>query len=203
MTTKIYMRDLPSNLDLGKEIAVDTETMGLKFNRDRLCLIQIADKNGNVHILQIEKNQTQAPNLTRFLEDRNILKIFHFARFDVGTLYRSLNVMTQSIYCTKIASKIARTYSQNHGLKALVKEALEIDISKEQQSSYWGKEKLSEDQIVYAAADVIYLHRLRNHLNKILLREERFEIFERTCEFLPTRCKLDCSGWEDQDIFSH
>ena len=117
------------------------------------------------------------------LADKNILKIFHFARFDVGTLYRSLNVMTSSIYCTKIASKIARTYSQNHGLKALVKEALEIDISKEQQSSYWGKEKLSEDQISYAANDVIYLHQIRNHLNNILHREDRFEVFERTCEF--------------------
>ena len=203
MNTKIYVKDLPSNLDLGKEIAIDTETMGLKSNRDRLCLIQIADKTGNVSILQIEKKQTVAPNLSSVLEDKNILKIFHFARFDVGALYRTLNVMTQSIYCTKIASKIARTYSQSHGLKALVKEALEIDISKDQQSSYWGTEKLSENQIAYAATDVIYLHRLRNHLNSILVREDRFDIFERTCDFLPIRCKLDCSGWEDQDIFSH
>ncbi len=203
MNPEIYMNDLPSNFDLGNEVAIDTETMGLKFNRDRLCLIQIADKNGNVSILQIEKNQTEAPNLSRLLGDKNILKIFHFARFDVGTLYRSLNVMTHSIYCTKIASKIARTYSQNHGLKALVKEATGIDISKEQQSSYWGKEQLSEEQIAYAATDVIYLHRIRNHLNNILIREDRFEIFKKICEFLPTRCKLDFSGWEDQDIFSH
>ena len=203
MNTKIYIKDLPAKLDLGKEIAIDTETMGLKSNRDRLCLIQIADKNGNVSILRIEKNQTEAPNLSSVLEDKNILKIFHFARFDVGALHRTLNVMTHSIYCTKIASKIARTYSQNHGLKALVKEALEIDISKDQQSSYWGKEKLSEDQIAYAAADVIYLHRIRNYLNSILVREDRFDIFKKTCEFLPTRCKLDFSGWEDQDLFSH
>ena len=182
MNTRIYMKDLPSNLDLGKEIAIDTETMGLKSNRDRLCLIQIADKIGNVYILQIEKKQTEAPNLSSILEDKNILKIFHFARFDVGALYRTLNVMTQSIYCTKIASKIARTYSQNHGLKALVKEALEIDISKDQQSSYWGKENLSEDQIAYAAADVIYLHRIRSYLNNILVREDRFDIFRKTCE---------------------
>ena len=203
MNTKIYKKDIPPNLDFGNEIAIDTETMGLKSNRDRLCLIQIADKNGNVFILQIEKNQTEAPNLSNVLKDKNILKIFHFARFDVGALYRTLNVMTQSIYCTKIASKIARTYSQNHGLKALVKEAMEIDISKDQQSSYWGKEKLSEDQITYAAGDVIYLHRIRNYLNSILVREDRFDVFTNTCEFLPTRCKLDFSGWEDQDIFSH
>ena len=203
MKAKIYKNDLPPDLDLGKEIAIDTETMGLKFNRDRLCLIQIADKNGNVSILQIEKEQTEAPNLSRILQDKNILKIFHFARFDIGALYKSLNVMTQSIYCTKIGSKIARTYSQNHGLKALVKEVLEIDISKDQQSSYWGKEKLSENQIAYAATDVVYLHQIRDHLNNIMIREDRFDIFESICEFLPTRCKLDFSGWEDQDIFSH
>ena len=203
MNAKIYMNDLPPNIDLGEKIAIDTETMGLKFSRDRLCLVQIANEKGDVSIVQIEKKQKEAPNLARLLADKNILKIFHFARFDVGTLYRSLNVMTSSIYCTKIASKIARTYSQNHGLKALVKEALEIDISKEQQSSYWGKEKLSEDQISYATADVIYLHQIRNHLDNILHREDRFEVFERTCEFLPNRCKLDCLGWEDQDIFSH
>ena len=197
------MNDLPSNLDLGEEIAIDTETMGLKFNRDRLCLIQIADNRSNTYILQIEKNQSVAPNLSNVLTNKDILKIFHYARFDVSVLYKSLNIMTSSIYCTKIASKIARTYSQNHGLKALVKEALEIDLSKEQQSSYWGKEKLSGDQIIYASNDVIYLHKVRDHLNNILLREDRFEIFERTCEFLPYRCELDCLGWEDQDIFSH
>ena len=199
----MYINDLPSNLDLGKEIAIDTETMGLKFNRDRLCLIQIADGKGNTYILQIEKDLYSAPNLSNILENKDILKIFHYARFDVGVLYKSLNIMTRSIYCTKIASKIARTYSQNHGLKALVKEALGIDLSKEQQSSYWGNEKLSDDQIDYASNDVIYLHKVRDHLNNILLREDRFEIFERTCDFIPYRCKLDCLGWEDQDIFSH
>jgi ribonuclease D len=203
MTAKIFTNDLPDNLDLGSEIAIDTEAMGLKFKRDRLCLVQIADEKGNIYILQIKKNQNEAPNLSKILSDKNVLKIFHFARFDVGVLFKSLNVMTQSIYCTKIASKIARTYTQNHGLKALVKEVLGVDISKEQQSSYWGKDQLSEEQILYASNDVLYLHKIKDYLNNILVREDRLRVFERTCDFLAIRCELDNLGWEDQDIFSH
>ena len=203
MTVSIYKNDIPENLDLGIEIAVDTETMGLKSGRDRLCLVQMADANGIVHLIQIEKNQKQARNLAKLMTDEKIVKIFHYARFDIGILRKNLNIMTRNIYCTKIASKLARTFSQSHGLKNLVKEVLAIDISKEQQSSYWGTDILNEDQINYAKQDVLYLHQIKQHLDNILKREDRYHIFERTCQFLPTRCELDNMGWEDIDPFSH
>ena len=203
MSVSIYKNDLPENLNLGKEIAVDTETMGLKAGRDRLCLVQLADSEGSVHFIQIEKNQKAAHNLAKIMTDERILKIFHYARFDIGILYKNLNFMTRNIYCTKIASKIGRTFSQNHGLKNLVKEILSMDISKEQQSSYWGAAKLDEHQINYAKQDVLYLHKIKEHLDKILKREERYEIFKKTCCFLPVRCELDNMGWDDVDPFSH
>ena len=203
MTVFIYKNDIPENLDLGNEIAVDTETMGLKFGRDRLCLVQIADNKGTVHLLQIEKDQKKAINLAKVMTDEKVEKIFHFARFDVGVLQRNLNFMTRNIYCTKIASKLARTFSQNHGLKNLVKEILSIDISKEQQSSYWGIDVLDKNQINYAKQDVLYLHKIKEHLNNILKREDRYDIFEKTCDFLTVRCQLDNMGWEDLDPFSH
>ena len=203
MPVSIYKNDVPGNLDIGNEIAVDTETMGLKSGRDRLCLVQMADAKGTVHLIQIEKNQKLAKNLEKIMTDENILKIFHYARFDIGVLNRNLNFMTRNIYCTKIASKLARTFSQSHGLKNLVKEVLGIDISKEQQSSYWGTDALNENQINYAKQDVVYLHKIKQHLDKILQREDRYGVFQKTCHFLPTRCELDNMGWEDLDPFSH
>ena len=203
MTVSIYKNDLPENIDLGNEIAVDTETMGLKFGRDRLCLVQIADSNGKVYLVQIEKNQKQARNLAKVMTDEKVVKIFHFARFDVGVLQRNFDFMIRNIYCTKIASKLARTFSQNHGLKNLVKEILSIDISKEQQSSYWGTDVLDKNQINYAKQDVLYLHKIKQHLNNILKREDRYDIFEKTCHFLTVRCQLDNMGWEDLYPFSH
>ena len=203
MAVSIHKNDIPEGLDLGSEIAVDTETMGLKFGRDRLCLVQLANSEGTVYLIQIDKNQKHAPNLSKLMTDEKILKIFHYARFDIGVLYRNLNFMTQNIYCTKIASKIGRTFSQSHGLKNLVKEILSIDISKEQQSSYWGADVLNENQINYAKQDVLYLHKIKQHLDKILKREDRYDIFEKTCRFLPTRCELDNMGWDDMDPFSH
>ena len=203
MPVSIHKNDIPEDLDLGNEIAVDTETMGLKSGRDRLCLVQIADTEGIVHLIQIEKNQKQARNLAKIMTDERVVKIFHYARFDIGVLHRSLNFMTRNIYCTKIASKLARTFSQSHGLKNLVKEILAIDISKEQQSSYWGTDILDEDQINYAKQDVVYLHQIKQHLDNILEREDRYDIFKKTCGFLPSRCELDNMGWEDIDPFSH
>ena len=203
MAVTIYKNDIPTNFDIGREIAVDTETMGLKFDRDRLCLVQIASNEGTVYLIQIDKNQKKAPNLAKLMTSEKVIKIFHYARFDIGVLYRYLNFMTQNIYCTKIASKIGRTFSQSHGLKNLVKEILSIDISKEQQSSYWGADVLNENQINYAKQDVLYLHKIKKHLDKILKREDRYDIFEKTCRFLPTRCELDNMGWDDVDPFSH
>ena len=203
MTVSIYKNDIPDGLDLGNEIAVDTETMGLKSGRDRLCLVQMADAKGIVHLIQIEKNQKQAKNLERIMTDEDVVKIFHYARFDIGVLHKNLNFMTSNVYCTKIASKLARTFSQSHGLKNLVKEILAIDISKEQQSSYWGTDALDENQINYAKQDVLYLHQIKQYLNNILKREDRYDIFEKICHLLPVRCELDNMGWEDTDPFSH
>ena len=203
MTISIYKNDLPPNLKLGSEIAVDTETMGLKFGRDRLCLVQLADNKGTVYFIQIDKNQQNAPNLEEVMKNQKIVKIFHYARFDIGVLYENLHFMCRNIYCTKIASKLGRTYSQSHGLKNLVKEILSIDISKEQQSSYWGAEVLSENQINYAKQDVLYLHKIKKYLDKILRREDRHDIFQKTCDFLPIRCQLDRMGWEEIDPFAH
>ena len=203
MAVSIFKNDIPENLDFGSEIAVDTETMGLKFARDRLCLVQLADSKGIVYLIQIDKNQNYAPNLAKVMTNEKIVKIFHYARFDIGVLHKNLNFMTRNIYCTKIASKLGRTFSQNHGLKNLVKEILSIDISKEQQSSYWGTDVLDGDQINYAKQDVLYLHKIKQHLDKILKREDRYDIFQKTCSFLPVRCELDKMGWDDMDPFSH
>ena len=191
MAVSIYKNDIPQNLKLGGEIAVDTETMGLKLGRDRLCLVQLADSKGQVYLIQIDKNRNQAPNLAKVMTDEKIVKIFHYARFDVGTLHKNLSFMTQNIYCTKIASKLGRTFSQNHGLKNLVKEILDIDISKDQQSSYWGADVLDRDQINYASQDVIYLHRIKRHLDKILKQVKNFKL-----RGLPTSILIDKNGKE-------
>ena len=203
MTNFTYSKDLPDNLDLGKIVAVDCETMGLKPGRDRLCVVQLSSGDGHTHIVQIEKNQTKAHNLERLLQDENILKLFHFGRFDIAILYSTFGLLSSPVYCTKIASKIARTYTDRHGLKNLLAELLEIDISKQQQSSDWGTKTLSKAQIEYAATDVLHLHALRDKLNEMLERENRTVLADECFKFLPFRAALDASGWNHIDIFEH
>ena len=197
-----YKNDLPDNLDLGNEIAIDTEALGLNNFRDRLCLIQICSGDENVHIVHFDSNSDyNSPNLIKLLTDNNVLKIFHYARFDMAILNKTFNIDIRNVYCTKIASKIARTYTDAHGLKAIIKEFFNIDISKREQSSYWGGE-INEEQLKYAANDVLFLHRIKNRFNIMLENEHRKELVEECFNFLPTRVKLDLSGWAD-DIFSH
>ena len=197
------MGDLP-NLDLYKDsVAVDTEALGLNNHRDRLCVVQLSPGDGSADVVQIAKGQKEAPNLQKLMADEKITKIFHFARFDVAILYQYLGVTTTPVYCTKIASKLTRTYTDRHGLKDLVREFLNIDVSKQQQSSDWAADKLSKAQLEYAASDVLYLHQLKEILDQRLLREERTELAKACFEFLPTRAKLDLAGWPDTDIFAH
>lgn len=203
MTNFIYKNDLPDNLDLGPIIAIDTETMGLNPNRDRLCVVQLSSGDGHAHIIQIELGNTTAPNLCRILSNPKQTKLFHFARFDIAVLQNHFGVITLPVYCTKIASKLIRTYTDRHGLKNLLSEMLSIDISKHQQSSDWGTIKLTTAQINYAASDVLYLHRLMEKLDINLQREGRTEIAKACFDFLPTRATLDLAGWPDHDIFSH
>lgn len=203
MTIFLYKNDLPDNLDLGNSIAVDTETMGLNILRDRLCLIQLSAGNGDAHLVQFDLNNYAAPNLKKILSDEKILKIFHFARFDMATLEHYLKVEVKNIYCTKIASKLTRTYTESHGLKTLCEEILGVELSKKQQSSDWGGRELNEKQKEYAASDVLYLHRLKEKLDDKLHRENRYEIFESCLNFLPTRVKLDLLGFHNMNVFSH
>ena len=203
MTNFTYSKDLPDNLDLGKIVAIDCETMGLNPGRDRLCVVQFSSGDGHTHIVQIEKDQTKAQNLTKLLQNKNILKLFHFGRFDIAILYSTFGLLASPVYCTKIASKIARTYTDRHGLKNLIAELLEIDISKQQQSSDWGAKTLSKAQIEYAATDVLHLHDLREKLNEILEREKRTNLAKECFKFLPFRAALDIKGWDDIDIFAH
>lgn len=203
MANHVYQGDLPDNLDLGSIVAIDCETMGLKPYRDRLCVVQLSGGDGNAHLVQIAKGQTSAPNLCKLLENPEVLKLFHFGRFDIAAMYHAFGALTAPVYCTKIASKLVRTYTDRHGLKNLLQELLEVDISKQQQSSDWGADKLSDAQVSYAASDVLYLHRLRDVLNERLEREERAEIAQACFDFLPQRALLDLQGWPDEDIFSH
>ncbi|MHA1522774.1 MAG: ribonuclease D [Alphaproteobacteria bacterium] len=203
MTVTLYRNDLPDDLDLGAMVAVDTEAMGLNPMRDRLCLVQLSSGDGSAHLVQIDKSVAPAPNLTRLLSDLNVTKLFHFARFDVAMLEHYLGVTTAPIYCTKIASKLARTFTDRHGLKDLCRELLSVDISKQQQSSYWGAENLTDAQKRYAASDVLYLHRLKDVLDTLLEREERAGLAQACFEFLPHRARLDLAGWGDIDIFAH
>ena len=203
MANHVYQGDLPDNLDLGSIVAIDCETMGLKPYRDRLCVVQLSGGDGNAHLVQITKGQTSAPNLCKMLENPEVLKLFHFGRFDIAAMYHAFGALTAPVYCTKIASKLVRTYTDRHGLKNLLQELLEVDISKQQQSSDWGADKLSDAQVSYAASDVLYLHRLRDVLNERLEREERAEIAQACFDFLPQRALLDLQGWPDEDIFSH
>lgn len=203
MANTLYQGDLPDDLQLGPVVAIDCETMGLHPHRDRLCVVQLSDGDGNAHLVQIAKGQNAAPNLCRMLEDPEVLKLFHFGRFDIAALYNAFGALTAPVYCTKIASKLVRTYTDRHGLKNLLQELLNIDISKQQQSSDWGADELSRAQIDYAASDVLYLHRLREALDMMLAREGRSEMAQACYDFLPMRAKLDLAGWPEIDIFSH
>jgi|TARA_B110000305_G_scaffold38106_1_gene38666 ribonuclease D len=203
MTNHVYKGDLPVNLDLGTVVAIDCETMGLNPKRDRLCVVQLSSGDGNAHLVQVNKGQTSAPNLCRMLEDPNVLKLFHFGRFDIAAMFEAFGALTAPVYCTKIASRLIRTYTDRHGLKNLLQELLAIDISKQQQSSDWGAKRLSKAQIEYAASDVLYLHQLRESLNQMLIREGRMEVAQSCFDFLPTRAQLDLAGWPDTDIFAH
>lgn len=203
MTNYLYQNDLPDGLDLGPVVAIDCETMGLNPHRDRLCLIQMSGGDGNCHLIQVAQGQTEAPNLRALLESPDILKLFHFGRFDIAALYHNFGAVTVPVYCTKIASRLVRTYTDRHGLKVLLQELLGIDISKQQQQSDWGAENLTDAQLEYAASDVLYLHALKDKFDDLLAREGRTEIAEACFAFLPTRAKLDIAGWPETDIFAH
>jgi ribonuclease D len=203
MAIRFHKGDLPDSSTFRDAVAIDTETQGLNPHRDRLCLVQVSAGDGSADIVQIAPGQAEAPNLTRLLADPGITKIFHFARFDVAALFHSFGVMAEPIFCTKIASRLTRTYTDRHGLKDLVKELLDIDVSKQQQSSDWAADMLSEAQLAYAASDVLYLHALREKLEARLVREGRAEVAADCFRFVPARAWLDLAGWGEEDIFSH
>lgn len=198
----LYQCDLP-NIDLGREIAIDTETMGLKTKRDRLCLVQICAENGDVHMVQIHKDQHEAPNLVRVLTDKNVLKIFHFARFDIAILNHTFGIQVAPVYCTKIASKLVRTYTDKHSLKALCSEILGIELNKNEQSSDWGREQLSEQQLKYAAGDVLYLHKLKKHLDEMLKRERKDELAQKCFQQLHLISQLELADINPEELFQH
>ncbi len=203
MTNYLYQNDLPDDLDLGPIVAIDCETMGLHPHRDRLCVVQLSGGDGNAHLVQVAKGQTEAPNLCALLTNPDTLKLFHFGRFDIAAMENAFGAVTAPVYCTKIASRLIRTFTDRHGLAKLLQELLNIDISKQQQSSDWGSEKLTDAQIEYAASDVLYLHQLRDELNKRLLREDRMKVAQACFDFLPMRAHLDLIGWPEIDIFAH
>jgi ribonuclease D len=203
MTVRLHRGDLPDLSRYTDSVAIDTETMGLHPHRDRLCVVQLSSGDGSADVVQIPKGLTDAPNLKALLGNPKLTKIFHFARFDVAALYNAFGVMAQPVYCTKIASRLARTYTDRHGLKDLVREVLNIDLLKQQQSSDWGSQNLSEAQLAYAASDVLHLHALRERLDAMLAREGRIELAQACFEFLPARARLDLQGWETEDIFAH
>ncbi|MEG9862571.1 MAG: ribonuclease H-like domain-containing protein [Parvularculales bacterium] len=203
MTVTLHHGDIPAELDFGNAVAVDTETLGLKPHRDELCVVQLSAGDGTAHIVQINRSRYNAPYLKSLLNDPAVTKIFHYARFDLAMLMHYLEVMAVPVYCTKIASRLARTYTDRHSLKDLCRELLNVDLSKQQQSSDWGAEALDQAQINYAASDVLHLHNLRDALEIMLVREGRQELTHACFDFLPTRARLDLAGWEDEDIFSH
>ncbi|KIC10343.1 3'-5' exonuclease [Leisingera sp. ANG-M1] len=203
MANHLYKNDLPDGLDLGPVVAIDCETMGLNPHRDRLCVIQMSGGDGDAHIVQVAKGQTEAPNLCRMLEDPNVLKLFHFGRFDIAAMYNAFGALAAPVYCTKIASRLVRTYTDRHGLRNLTQELLGVDISKQQQMSDWGAEELTDAQLDYAASDVLHLHRLREALDKRLAREDRTGMAQACFDFLPMRARLDLAGWPETDIFAH
>ena len=204
MTTRLHRGDLPDLSRYGREVAIDTETMGLDPRRDRLCVVQLSDGNGDAHLVQIAKGQTRAPNLERLLADPKTLKLFHYGRFDIAVMKKAFGVTTAPVWCTKIASKLIRTFTDRHGLKYLLADLVGVDVSKQQQTSDWGAETLTEAQKDYAASDVLYLHALKVELEARLIREDRLDLAQRLFAFLPTRAELDLLGWEDtNDIFLH
>src|SRR5690349_22921442 len=203
MTVRLHRGDLPDLTRYSGSVAIDTETMGLNPHRDRLCVVQLSSGDGSADVVQIPKGHTDAPNMKALMADPAITKIFHFARFDVATLFHDFGVMPQPIYCTKIASRLSRTYTDRHGLKDLVREILNIDMSKQQQSSDWGAPGLSEAQLAYAASDVLHLHALRERLDAMPAREGRSAVAQACFDFLPTRARLDLGGFEAEDIFAH
>jgi ribonuclease D len=203
MTIRLHKGDLPDATRYNGSVAIDTETLGLNPLRDRLCLVQLSGGDGTADLVQIAPGQRAAPNLTRLLADPSVTKIFHFARFDIAVLFHTFGVMTEPLYCTKIASKLTRTYTDRHGLKDLAKEMVDIDLSKQQQSSDWASETLSEAQLAYAASDVLYLHGIKAKLDERLEREGRAALAGACFRFLPTRAELDLAGWGEEDIFAH
>lgn len=203
MTVFYHEGDLPDGLDLGSVVAIDSETMGLRFRRDGLCVVQLSAGDGNAHVVRFDRKTYDCPNLKRLLTDVQVLKLFHYGRFDIGMFLLHLDVVTAPVYCTKIASKLARTYTDRHGLKDLVRELLNVDLSKQQQSSDWGNGTLTPEQLAYAASDVLHLHACRDKLDAMLAREGRTELAKGCFDFLPHRVKLDLAGWEDCDIFAH
>ncbi|WFU33004.1 ribonuclease D [Bradyrhizobium brasilense] len=203
MTIRLHRGDLPDLSHYTDSVAIDTETMGLHPHRDRLCVVQMSNGDGTADVIQIPKGHTDSPNLKALLANPKITKIFHFARFDVAVLYNTFGVMPTPVYCTKIASRLSRTYTDRHGLKDLVREVLNVELSKQQQSSDWGAQSLSEAQLAYAASDVLHLHALREKLNVMLAREGRTDLAQACFDFLPARARLDLDGWEAEDIFAH
>jgi ribonuclease D len=203
MTIHYHKGDLPDGIDFGQAVAIDTETMGLNPHRDRLCAVQLSAGDGHAHVVQIMAGQKKAPNLVALLRDRKVIKIFHFARFDIAVLQHALGVTTGPVYCTKIASRLTRTFTDRHGLKDLVKDLCGTEMSKQQQSSDWGADQFTDAQLSYAASDVLYLHDIRKKLDVMLAREDRTAMAAACFTFLPTRAKLDLVGWPEQDIFAH
>jgi ribonuclease D len=200
----LYQNDLPDGLKLGRVVAIDTETMGLNPKRDRLCLVQLSTGDGNAHLVQIARGQTSAPNLERLLTNPEVIKLFHFGRFDIAAMKQAFGVTTAPVWCTKVAAKLIRTFTDRHGLKYLLNELVGVDVSKQQQTSDWGSKVLSEAQKDYAASDVLYLHRLKAALEAILIREDRLDLAQRCFDFLPTRAELDLLGWDEpNDLFHH
>jgi ribonuclease D len=203
MASKLYRGDLPADLSLGPVVAIDTETMGLNPHRDRLCLVQLSAGDGNAHLVQIPQGPAKAPRLAALLADPKVLKLFHFGRFDIAVLEHALGVRCEPVYCTKIAAKLTRTFTDRWGLKDLCKELLGVDLSKQQQTSDWGADTLTEEQLNYAASDVLHLHALKAKLDALLEREGRTELAQAAFRFLPSRARLDLAGWPDIDIFEH
>jgi len=203
MTTRLYRGDLPDLTRYGREVAIDTETMGLDPHRDRLCVVQLSPGDGSADVVQIPQDAREAPNLVKLLSDPGVTKIFHYARFDMAVLKHRFGVVTGPVYCTKIASRLVRTYTDRHGLKDLARELLNVEMNKIQQSSDWGADKISEAQLDYAASDVLYLHDIKRHLDRMLRREGRQALAEACFAFLPTRIELDLMGWPEEDIFAH
>jgi ribonuclease D len=203
MTIQLHHGDLPAGVSFGASVAIDTETMGLNPHRDRLCLVQLSAGDGNVHLVKMARGPYSAPRLAALLADPKVLKLFHFGRFDIAVLEHALGVRCEPVYCTKIAAKLVRTFTDRYGLKDLCKELLGVDLSKQQQTSDWGAETLSDEQMAYAASDVLHLHALKAKLDVLLEREGRMELAQACFRFLPTRARLDIAGWPEIDIFAH